>query len=358
MSGRKIEKIYINRVKYGILCLIIGFLFVFYLDALTFTLLFAFGLLPLASYGMCRYSFPKLEGSIVFSERQTTQGEEVELKVIIENTGFAPVANVRGKVVIFNSFDDKKQEYEMDFNVKGYGKSEVVLKISSDTCALIRAKLGAVYMYDYLGMYKTKVKDVGAETCVYVFPAKHDYDFANVTGKEDEEEEKNIIGEDTSEIVDVRTFRNGDKLNRIHWKLTLKCDETMVKEFGDVYGNKFAIGFELCKSIPCDVMDDILVALYEVGIHLARDNKEFVVKWYDGYRNIYIEEIVNDIVGFDKVYRKVLESGPVAMEQMLYAHEKEENSGHFVYITAKENIRACEGEIMGEPCGKAVLLWV
>ena len=358
MSDRKIEKIYINRVAYGILCLIVGFLFVFYLDALTFTLLFAFGLLPLVSYGLCRYSFPKLEGRIAFSDKQITQGEEVELKVVVENTGFAPVANVRGKIVIFNSFEDKKQEYEMNFNVKGFGENEVVLKISSESCALIKAEWVSIYMYDYLGMFKTKMKNVGTEALVYVFPAKRDYDFSSVSGKEDEEEEKNIIGEDTSEIVDIRTFRRGDKLNRIHWKLTLKCDETMVKEFGDVYGNKFTIGFELCKNISYDVMDDILVVLYEVGRGLARDNKEFVVKWYDGYRNIYMEETINNIVDFDKAYRKVLESGPVATDKMLYTHEKEENKGHFVYITAEENISSCEGEVMGSPCGKAVLLWI
>jgi len=37
-------------------------------------------------------------------------------------------------------------------------------------------------------------------------------------------------GHDPSEIFDVREFRDGDKLQRVHWKLSARMDELMVKE--------------------------------------------------------------------------------------------------------------------------------
>lgn len=358
MSGKRIEKIYINRIAYGILCLIIGFLFVFYLDAITFTLLFSFFALPVVSYILCKNSLSKIKGQISFSSKQITQGEEVKLHIGIDNLGFMPVANVKAKVLVWNCFAGEKEEYEVSLHAKSYKESEVVLKISSKSCALIKAEFVSLYMYDYLGMYKTKVKEVADETLVYVFPEKRNYELQNVYGKEQEEEANNVIGEDTSEIVDVRPFRRGDKLNRIHWKLTLKCDETMVKEFGDVYGNRFTIGFELCQNTDYEILDDILVLLYEVGKRLVSDNREFVVKWYDGYKNVFMEKEIDSVVGLDKVYKEVLESSTTAADDILYSHEKEENNRHFVYITAKDNIPNCEGEVMGGPYGKAVLLWI
>ncbi|MDE7328057.1 MAG: DUF58 domain-containing protein, partial [Lachnospiraceae bacterium] len=39
-------------------------------------------------------------------------------------------------------------------------------------------------------------------------------------------------GDDASELFDIRTYAPGDKLNRIHWKLTGKFGQVMVKEFG------------------------------------------------------------------------------------------------------------------------------
>lgn len=37
-------------------------------------------------------------------------------------------------------------------------------------------------------------------------------------------------GHDSSEIFDVRSFRKGDKIQSIHWKLSAKADELIVKE--------------------------------------------------------------------------------------------------------------------------------
>ena len=37
-------------------------------------------------------------------------------------------------------------------------------------------------------------------------------------------------GYDPSELFDVREFQNGDRLQSVHWKLSARTDELMVKE--------------------------------------------------------------------------------------------------------------------------------
>ena len=37
-------------------------------------------------------------------------------------------------------------------------------------------------------------------------------------------------GNDSSEIFDVREFRDGDKIQSIHWKLSAKMQELVVRE--------------------------------------------------------------------------------------------------------------------------------
>ena len=42
-------------------------------------------------------------------------------------------------------------------------------------------------------------------------------------------------GYDPSELFDVREFQNGDRLQSVHWKLSARTDELMVKELSLIH---------------------------------------------------------------------------------------------------------------------------
>ena len=43
--------------------------------------------------------------------------------------------------------------------------------------------------------------------------------------------EKDRKGEDASEIYDVREYRAGDRMQKVHWKLSAREDTIYIKEF-------------------------------------------------------------------------------------------------------------------------------
>ena len=46
-------------------------------------------------------------------------------------------------------------------------------------------------------------------------------------------------GDDPSQIFEIRDYRPGDKMQKIHWKLSAKSDSLIVKEYSEPVG--FAI---------------------------------------------------------------------------------------------------------------------
>ena len=359
MEGKlKKINIHINRIVYGILCAIIGFLFVFYLDAITFSLLFLVLIIPFITYGVCRYQFKRLSISLSFDERVIRQNASTKLRVSLVNESILPVANVYIVLTFSNLFEGEDKEYIVNFNGKADSQTDILLEIGSESCACIKAECKGLYMYDYINLYKTNLVEVEEEAVCHVLPVKAGVNADGLPGEDDEEEELEIIGEDVSEIVDIREFRPGDRLSRIHWKLSTKCDEIMVKEFGNIYGNKLILGFELCKEAQYMALDNVLVAVYGFGCMLLENDKAFSIKWYDGYSNNYKEAQVDNESALDSAFIDVLNSGLVDSKQMLYDYEKEVENKKFIYVTNKEGMENYQGEIIGTAAGEVVLLWV
>ena len=353
------NKVNINRISYGILCVVIGFLFAFYLDVLTFGLLFFVLAAPWISIAIRGHLAKNVKVKIEFKERMVKQNEEAHLVITLENQGIFPMTNAMAKMIIRNSYDEKAYEYFVDFNVRGGKEVFVEMVPVSETCALLTAECVGVYVGDYLRLYREKLINVEAHSECYVFPHKEKLELGNAFGKDDEEEDnREVIGEDVSEIVDIREFRAGDRMSRIHWKLTTKCDELMVKEYGPELGSKMVVGMDLWEEEDYVKLDNVLVTVFNVGEALVECGRTFTLKWYDGFASDYQVREIDTKSALTEAFKDILGSKLVASRGMFYNNEKEVNKQRFLYITNKDNLDTFQGEIMGITDREVVLLWV
>lgn len=54
------------------------------------------------------------------------------------------------------------------------------------------------------------------------------------TGMEKQQEYRySAVADDDSDITDLRAFRPGDNLNHIHWNLSLRTDDLIVRQYGE-----------------------------------------------------------------------------------------------------------------------------
>ena len=85
-------------------------------------------------------------------------------------------------------------------------------------------------------------------------------------------------GDDPSEIFDIREFKDGDRLNSIHWNLTVKTGKIMVKDFSFPLNNSDRIVFASQKKVfdNTDMMFEGLLSL----IYLMLEQKRTVTICY------------------------------------------------------------------------------
>jgi hypothetical protein len=118
--------------------------------------------------------------------------------------------------------------------------------------------------------------DATAEAIVLpvAFSADGLFDEFSVSVSEEAVHERNAKGNDTSEIFEIRNYRSGDRPQQIHWKLSAKEQELMVKEFADLTGEMFEIF--LCQDFRTNAeMDAYFDVMYSVGMQLCKMNIAF-----------------------------------------------------------------------------------
>ena len=87
-------------------------------------------------------------------------------------------------------------------------------------------------------------------------------------------------GDDPAEIFDVRPYRYGDKISRIHWKITAREDELYVKEFSLPISASMALLIEKDEEIKTgERADAFYTLLASVVLGLVERGEPFFVAW-------------------------------------------------------------------------------
>ncbi len=102
-------------------------------------------------------------------------------------------------------------------------------KVPTDRCGRLVLHWDTIYIYDYLGLFRRKIKD-GQGCEIYIFPKiiKNPMPTAQSDGLVHAWRPK--PGGGFSENRDLRLYRPGDNLRNIHWKLTAKVGKPIYAE--------------------------------------------------------------------------------------------------------------------------------
>lgn len=110
--------------------------------------------------------------------------------------------------------------------------SSIKIPVRTDKVGLVTLYLDKIIIHDYMYLIRKEFKP-NLEVSVPVLPPKaNERDIPAITPQDglDEFEESDYKGNVSSDVKEIREYRPGDRLQRVHWKLSAKLDDLFVKE--------------------------------------------------------------------------------------------------------------------------------
>ncbi|MGN0507301.1 MAG: DUF58 domain-containing protein [Lachnospiraceae bacterium] len=172
----------------------------------------------------------QLEVPVGIAER----GRESLVKLNITNRGLFAINRMKALLVVKDSMRGKRKKYWMTLPVVPKGESEYIQMVSFFGTGNYDIILKKMRVYDISGLFHWDIR-IKKQSVVQVMPELHDVPVRmtlatkNFYGEADVYDE-NTPGHDNSELFQVREYRAGDRLQNVHWKLTAKQDDLIVKE--------------------------------------------------------------------------------------------------------------------------------
>ena len=293
-----------------ILLLLGAFIFyIMYIDILALILLVFLILMPIVSFGLFLYSRKKVDISLKTASESVSKNDAIILNLIIDNKSYIPFSKAEIEIKYKNDLLNVWESYVVTTNVRALSTQKVSAVIKSEFCGSITAKIDSIKLYDLLLLFKKKYKAKSlkvSKTIVnsIVFPEIRELDFevsnANIVDYESDFMSKTQKGDDPSEIFDIHEYVPGDKLNRIHWKLSAKSEETYVKDFSLPVNNNTCLLFDskiknksdLLKSLR--LFDICIEGLLSFSYSLCENEVIHSVVCYNDTTDEFEKKVVTD----------------------------------------------------------------
>ena len=290
-------------------------------------LAFFIAILPLLDYIFIKQSANRLGVAINVKNVMIKKGDTIPIETRVNNKGILPVVMIEFNFICENKLHNTNRNINLRFPVLRWGKQECIFKIKSMYCGDIKITLESVKCLDYFGLFSKKV-DKKFSKRVYILPDKNNLDILKIDNHSVGDVEgiafsKYKPGDDPSEVFDIREYRPGDKIHSIHWKLSARKEQFMVKEFSYPINSNYSIIMDLTSDgknrdneidSVIEVTTDVIVNLQERGI------RHQIIAYDRNSKGVYKEIIDIDDTIVDIMY-KLYQSTSYSNRDLLYDYD-------------------------------------
>ncbi len=206
-----------------------------------------------------------------------------EFHVRVSNKSIYPFKMVHMKIKINRKYGNEAIYRNIEIPLNGKQKQDIIVSANRIGCGYIEIKAESVYIYDILGVFGRKYRKLIHPVEVVLLPTAQEMfiDLEQVPYIEVDESDvfsKDRAGDDTSETFGIREFVDGDSLNKIHWKLSARMNDTMVREFSMPVETNVYVYVDLYQEADIDAaLQNSISAAYA----LMGEEVPFFMCWFD-----------------------------------------------------------------------------
>lgn len=254
--------------------LIVVFILVFKQNYLVF-LLFPYILIPAVTIPLFLFNVNKISLSGGSEMTETENGGNIMFFVEYNNPTYLPFLKCALKFSVTNLFVNREMKSRVNFSMLMNGSDRIRVNVGTGMTGMTAFDADTLEVTDFLGILTKKIDTPisvrvpvlptdGAERQVQEIPYSEGYD---------EYSEPDMKGSISSETKEIREYRPGDRINRIHWKLSTKLDQLMVKEPDRTSSMSVVIVAEMTAG----VIQSTVATLHEVALDLCGKGERFEI---------------------------------------------------------------------------------
>lgn len=291
------------KIFFAALIIICAVFYVMYLWDFALVLLIVVCAIPVLMFLTTYITKFLMSADMAVKNGTATKREDFPVFLRISNRSIFPVGKADAHIEYYNVFNNEINTFELHMPVQPLNEQSVTFQLSSKFCGIVNIKCAFIYIYDPLKLFKFKIGK-NLTTQVAVMPEGHEIG-GEVSYLDHINEESNVFseykpGDDPSEVFDLRGYHPGDKLNRIHWKLSSKKNEFIVKDYSLPVDIPCTLFLDLkCyenndRRFSLPVFDTLVETLVSVSQFMLQNERLHSIVFYNGKANGFVERNISD----------------------------------------------------------------
>lgn len=259
------------------------------------------------------------------------------------NKGILPISKIKCTLQLRNILTKEEREETIYISLNSKEKNNIYWNLKSKYCGKIEIKIKEIIIYDYFGIFKNRI-DSNINKDLLILPKTFNVDIdlskSHMDNLESPLNSNMHKGIDNTEIFGIREYIPGDNIRNIHWKLTSKLDNLIIKELGSTVESSILIIWETSilnnKCEVPSVTDAMIEVFISISKSLVEQGQAHSIGWFDYKSNSFRIEGINSIDDLSVLIRGFLEiekkeNSYSAIDYYLNIEDKY-NFSHIVYI--------------------------
>lgn len=348
------------KILYFIMLIAAAIFYPLFKDDLSFILLVTLAALPFVLGIILAVSARRLKITAGDNSFTGTRGDPITVELTVKNPTPVPVSSL-GLVVRYGMEGEKEEgKYTVSLPLKACSEEKISVTLKGEHCGVLRFRIEKASASDLIGLFRMKIKtDISGKAVLLPKELPCYPSFEEIPAQKDDCGRIYAgRGNDPSEIAALREYVDGDRINRIHWKLSSRTSELIVKELSDDYSGRIMLipDTDACRSMS--ERDTVLDIFFSLGKFLLNNTGEFSLLTFkdelcaekitdrDGTENVLIPLLS----GEHAAKREISLTAAFSEECAAYAGDR---FAHIVIITPRER-QAILSEIEHSCCAERI----
>lgn len=224
---------FLVKILFLLLIIVCSAFYILYIWDFSLVLLVVIISVPVMMFLMLFITKKMTSVSFAVKDKNSAKNEPFDIQLCVKNRSIFPIGKAEALIEYYNIFNNQINAIELHFPIQPRNTQNLTFQLSSKFCGVINIRSAYITIYDPLRIFKFRIGKNISENIV-ILPEGHDIGAA-LSSNDRINDESPIYsdskpGDDPSEVFDLRDYCPGDKLNRIHWKISSKREDFVVKE--------------------------------------------------------------------------------------------------------------------------------